>query len=52
MQRSIFVAVLALLGREVVAEGSLEATQANWEKTVLQPVKAGKFAFVKFQAPW
>jgi len=47
------MARLAILAALVgTARAAIEATEASWDKDVMKPVEAGKYAFVKFLAPW
>eukprot|EP00930_Biecheleria_cincta_P014580 TRINITY_DN12488_c0_g1_i1.p1 TRINITY_DN12488_c0_g1~~TRINITY_DN12488_c0_g1_i1.p1 ORF type:complete len:240 (-),score=83.26 TRINITY_DN12488_c0_g1_i1:53-772(-) len=52
MRSAITVAFALSAGLCGVAGDAPEATEASWEKDVMAPVKDGKYAFVKFMAPW
>jgi len=49
MAHAFSIAVIAALAIGVNGEGAKELTDANFDDEV---VKSGKFAFVKFLAPW
>jgi len=49
MARTAAMAVFAALAIGANGEGAKELTDANFDDEV---VKSGKFAFVKFLAPW
>jgi len=49
MVRALSIAVIAACAIGAKSDGAKELTDANFDDEV---VKSGKFAFVKFLAPW